>query len=95
MATTRGVIPIKAVKVEAATPVDDGWRRLSTLSEPRLTEMVENYKSLGYEVEVRDIQRSEGSCTTCFDTGEALGQVFGTVYVRRGGDAAAGDDLYD
>ena len=93
----RSVIPIK--KVDEAPPpgaVDDGWRRLTTLSEPRLSEMAENYRTLGYEVEVRDIQHAEGSCNSCFDAGAEMGQVFGTLYVRRTDDGNHPDDnLFD
>jgi hypothetical protein len=94
----RTVIPIKQASTPPADGKDDGWRRLTTLSEPRLSEMAENYKALGYEVEVRDIQRTEGegSCNTCFDAGAEMGQVFGTLYVRRKDDGAeANNDLFD
>ncbi|HHY49690.1 MAG TPA: hypothetical protein GYA10_08085, partial [Alphaproteobacteria bacterium] len=69
---------------------------VSTLSEPLLAKMVENYRALGYETEVRDIQRVEGGCNACFDAGTELGQVFGTLFVRRAGAAAREDDgLFD
>ena len=87
------VIPIK--QVTSQPPVDDGWRPLSTLSEPRLSEMAENYRALGYEVDIRDIQRSEGGCNSCFDAGEEIGQVFGTLYVRKRNDAPANHELFD
>ena len=90
------VIPIK--KIDTPAPGcnnDDGWKPLSTLSEPRLSEMVENYKALGYEVEVRDIQRAEGSCNTCFDAGSEMGQVFGTVYIRRSENAKPDNELFE
>ena len=66
------VIPIK--QVTSQPPVDDGWRPLSTLSEPRLSEMAENYRALGYE---------------------EIGQVFGTLYVRKRNDAPANHELFD
>lgn len=77
-------------------PANDGWERLSTLSEPRLSEMAENYRALGYEVDVRDVQQANGDgCNTCFDAGREIGQVFGTLYVRRKDAAAQGDELFD
>lgn len=88
------VIPIKQVNPQPA-PADDGWRPLSTLSEPRLSEMAENYKSLGYEVDIRDIQRTEGGCNTCFDAGQEIGQVFGTLWVRKLDDAKGNDELFE
>lgn len=91
----RAVIPIKKVDEPLPGAIDDGWRRLTTLSEPRLSEMAENYRTLGYEVEVRDIQRAEGSCNTCFDAGQEMGQVFGTLYVRRKDDGSQDDNLFD
>jgi hypothetical protein len=87
------VIPIK--QVSGKPPVDDGWRALSTLSEPRLSEMAENYKTLGYEVEIRDIQRNEGGCNTCFDAGQEIGQVFGTLYVRKRDGAQGDTDFFE
>lgn len=92
------VIPIQKVESPSCGSGDaaaDGWQPLSTLSEPRLSEMVENYKALGYEVEVRDIQRTEGSCNTCFDAGSEMGQVFGTLYVRRSADKAQDNELFE
>ncbi|SPE21112.1 conserved hypothetical protein [Burkholderiales bacterium] len=92
----RTVIPIAVVKAEpAACAEQDGWARLSTLSEPRLSEMAENYRALGYEVDVRDVQRTDGGCNTCFDAGKEMGQVFGTLYVRRRPGTAPDKELFD
>jgi len=88
----RTVIPITVVRPAACA--DDGWQRLSTLSEPRLSEMAENYRQLGYEVEVRDVQNSADGCNTCFDAGREIGQVFGTLYVRRS-EGRRDDQLFD
>ena len=57
--------------------------------------MAENYRALGYEVDIRDIQRNEGGCNSCFDAGEEIGQVFGTLYVRKRNDAPANHELFD
>lgn len=93
----RKVIPIADGRpATPAADTSDGWERLSTLSEPRLSEMAENYRALGYEVDVRDIQRTESDgCNTCFDAGQAMGQVFGTLYVRRLPAAAGNNELFD
>ncbi|MDD5249502.1 MAG: hypothetical protein PHY45_10980 [Rhodocyclaceae bacterium] len=91
----RAVIPIKQMETQEYGKGADGWERLSTLSEPRLSEMAENYKTLGYEVEVRDIQRTEGSCNTCFDAGSEMGQVFGTLFIRRGAGTRQDEELFD
>lgn len=53
-----------------------GWEKRFVASEPRLTEMVEMYKEIGFEVhleplpskEEMDVQNCEESgCTACFD----------------------------
>ena len=79
----RTVIPIKPVEAQEFGKDAGGWERMSTLAEPRLSEMAENYRALGLEVEVRDVSLSEGDCNVCFDAGSAIGQVFGTLFVRR------------
>ena len=69
-----------------------GFMRRTTIGEPRLSEVVENYKAMGYEVHVEyfadaDNNAADGSaCTTCFDAADKSDakQVWGTVYVRRG-----------
>ena len=89
----RKVIRI-AVGGTIAAQTDADWERLSTLAEPRLTEMAENYRALGYEVEIRELQRTQDSgCTSCFDAGEAMGRAYGTLYIRRKPAPAADDDL--
>ena len=111
------VIPIAAATKAAtakAAPVpasEEGWRALSTLSEPRLSEMAQNYRALGYEVEIREVHKSgqgsqgsqgsertegAGGCTTCFDAGERQGFTYGTLYVRRpAGGTAASGDPFE
>lgn len=61
----------------------DGWEKQTTLAEPRLSEAVENYRALGCEVRVIEFRSAGGGCNTCFDAGQAMGQVYGTVYTRR------------
>jgi len=91
------VIPIAvrgAVRSPAAT--SGGWERLTTLAEPRLSEMAQNYRALGYEVEIRQVQKTKASdCTTCLDEGQAMGRVYGTLYIRRNKDAATDDELFE
>jgi len=91
----RKVIPI-AVGSAVVKSDGDGWRRLTTLAEPRLSEMAQNYRALGYEVEIREVQKTQaGDCTTCFDAGESMGRVYGTLYIRRTGTVAGDDELFD
>jgi len=90
----RKVIPIAVGR--AAPAADDGWQRLSTLAEPRLTEMAQNYRALGYQVEIREVQKSQSSnCTTCFESGQSMGRVYGTLYIRRAGNERADNELFE
>jgi hypothetical protein len=89
------VIPIAASGGGRPPPADDGWRRVSTLSEPRLTEMADNYRALGYEVEIRDLQKTDADCSTCFDADDRLGRTYGTLYVRQRGTGPQDDGLFD
>ena len=40
------------------------------------------------------IPRGGEGCTTCFDAGKEMGQVYGTVYIRSRGDSAGQDELF-
>jgi len=89
------VIPI-AVGRAGPKSDGDGWRRLTTLAEPRLSEMAQNYRALGYEVQIREVQKAQATdCTTCFDAGESMGRVYGTLYIRRTGTVDADNELFD
>lgn len=91
----RTVIPIKQIGKPEAHKDHDGWERMSTLVEPLLSEMVKYYEALGYEVEVRDRQQSDGACNTCFDDADAMGRVFGTLYTRRSTKDRQDNELFD
>lgn len=90
----RTVIPIKPVGPQKFGLEADGWERVSTLAEPLLTKIVDNYKALGYEVDIRDMQRTEGGCTNCFDAGAEMGQAFGTLFVRCAAASVREDDEF-
>lgn len=78
----------------------EGWILRTTIGEPRLSELVENYKSMGYDVHVEyfgDAAQSSADgegCTTCFDAADRSDekQRWGSVYVRPGKPGASGDD---
>ena len=91
----RTVIPIKQVETREFGKDAGGWERMSTLAEPRLSEMAENYRTLGFEVEVRDMPRCEGDCNACFEAGSAIGQVFGPLFIRRTSAARQDNELFD
>lgn len=45
----------------------EGWERRTTACEPRLSELVELYESLGFEVRVEEVEAEEGEeCRDCF-----------------------------
>jgi hypothetical protein len=65
-----------------------GWKKQFTTCEPRLSEAVQLYKSLGYDVHLEPLTKNgiEGECRTCmeFDIDK-----FRTIYTRKPG----GEDL--
>lgn len=82
-----------------------GWILRTTIGEPRLAEVVENYRTMGYEVHVEYFGmtpangsscNSDESCTTCFDTADKTDarQAWGSVYVRPGQGADQSEDLF-
>ena len=74
----------------------DGWILRTTIGEPRLTEVVENYRAMGYEVHVERYGDSGGDCTTCFDAADKTDekQAWGSVYVRPGKPVSKEDELF-
>lgn len=103
MSEARKVIPIMQ-----ARPVDpevallkDGWQRQTTIGEPRLSEIAQNYRTMGFEVHVEEFKTEgsagdsgtgDGGCNTCFDAGQEMGHTYGTVYIRKRAGAPAGED---
>ncbi len=70
----------------------EGWQRRSILDEPRLSEVVEMYESMGLDVIVVDFEPelAEG-CKTCLacQTGK-----FKVVYTRPKNGDGGSDDLF-
>lgn len=60
----------------------EGWVKQFTTDEPRLSEAIELYKSLGYEVRLEEavFDKDSEACKACFlvDCGKCK-----TIYVRR------------
>ncbi len=82
-----------------------GWILRTTIGEPRLSEVVENYRAMGYEVHVERFGTATAdtagkadteSCTVCFDAVDKskASQVWGSVYVRPEGGADKNDELF-
>ena len=57
-----------------------GWEKRFTIDEPRLSEMVEQYKELGFEVLLEPVDTSSEECTTCIT---AFHDRYKTIYTRR------------
>jgi hypothetical protein len=59
-----------------------GWQRQFTTDEPRLSEAVELYKELGYEVHLESPSEAEvaGECNVCF---EGSIDKYKTIYTRK------------
>jgi hypothetical protein len=71
-----------------------GWIKRTTIGEPRLSEIVELYKSLGYEVRVEPVRLDEldDDCRRCYqDDIDAVK----TVYIKKKDDKAASNLLSD
>ena len=60
-----------------------GWQRRFTASEPRLSEMTELYRSLGFEVLIEQPMPVEGQeCRGCFDVA-GLENRSKTIFTRK------------
>jgi hypothetical protein len=59
-----------------------GWERRFTTDEPRLSEMVEQYQELGFEVLLEPVDSSSDECTDCL-ADPALSDRYKTIYTRR------------
>ncbi len=60
----------------------EGWMRQFTTDEPRLSEAVELYRSLGYEVHLEPAAFSKEN-ETCKECIQANCQKCKTIYIRR------------
>ena len=60
----------------------EGWVKQTTIGEPRLSEIVQLYRSLGYAVHLEPIKLDEldEECRSCYES--EIGEVK-TVYVRK------------
>lgn len=69
-----------------------GWQRQTTIDEPRLSELAENYRSLGYAVHIEREAVTEG-CGECYKANS--GCTLGTLYIRADDEAVAEvDELF-
>ncbi|MBW1871829.1 MAG: hypothetical protein JRJ19_07180 [Deltaproteobacteria bacterium] len=74
--------------------IKQGWTKRFMADEPRLSESVELYKSLGFEVLLEPLpgKCDQGECRTCI---EADIERFRIIYTRKQAGHTADDDLID
>ncbi len=74
----------------------EGWTRQFTVDEPRLSEAIEMYKLLGFEVHLEPMVPDENSeeCAACL---EAMCDRYKTIYTRpaEGGHSEEALDLWE
>ena len=58
----------------------EGWKRMTTYSEPRLSEMVEEYRELGFEVRTEEVDPDSEECAECI---KLETESVKTIYVRK------------
>lgn len=59
-----------------------GWEKRFTIDEPRLSEMAEQYKELGFEVLLEPFEPSSEECTTCLKD-PLSSRLYKTIYTRQ------------
>jgi len=59
----------------------EGWEKRFTTDAPRLSEMVEQYKELGFEVLLEPMDTSSEECTVCLKD-PAFSDRYRTIYTR-------------
>ena len=84
----------KLIRLDEGNQSDEvdltGWERRTTTDEPRLSELVELYEELGFEVMLRPISREElgQDCLECY---LAEPERYRTIYTRKDNDTISGD----
>jgi hypothetical protein len=58
----------------------EGWEKRFTIDEPRLSEMVEQYQELGFEVLLEPLDTSSEECTSCISVNPHR---YKTIYTRK------------
>ena len=58
----------------------DGWEKRFTIDEPRLLEMVDLYRELGFEVHIEPVDNSSEDCINCISVNPNR---YKTIYTRK------------
>jgi hypothetical protein len=63
------------------TLIGEGWKKQATYDDPRLSEMVEIYRQIGFEVHLEPFKpENEDDCTGCMQSTPGL---YKTIYTRK------------
>lgn len=65
-----------------------GYTRRTTASEPRLSEIVAEYRRIGFEVQVARHRVEPGECGACFGVEAGPAETYYDVFVRHAAPAA-------
>ena len=68
-------------KKTPAVLASEGWERRATYGEPRLSELVEMYEELGYEVYLKPFNPDEE--TSCAECMKVSPEKYETIYTRK------------
>ncbi len=81
MTVDRRSLKVDAVRMTREEELKkEGWEKRFTIDEPRLSEMIEQYKELGFEVLLEPVDISSEECTTCII---ASRDRYKTIYTRQ------------
>lgn len=58
----------------------EGWEKRFTIDEPRLSEMANEYRELGFEVLIEPFEAETLQCSNCYKTST---QQYKTIYIRK------------
>ncbi|MGD8563540.1 MAG: hypothetical protein PVG03_13425 [Desulfarculaceae bacterium] len=74
-----------------------GWTRQTMTNEPRLSEAVQEYRGLGFEVHLEPVNpkacESQSECTMCFDKPE-VAKEFKIIFTRPSSADSGNEDLF-
>lgn len=73
---------VKFMKSRKAELKQEGWEKRTTIGEPKLSEIVAEYRSLGFEVwlEPLNLDELDQKCQKCYRLNP---DKFRTVYIRK------------
>ena len=88
---------VSKLQTEVRTELEkEGWTRQFTADEPRLSEAIEMYKSLGFQVHLEPVV-PDGNSEECAACLEVMCERYETIYTRpaEGGESEETLDLWE